>query len=430
VQNLTLYVSAFSVSALLIHVLKRYAVRVGLVDYPCERKRHCGEVPLIGGVAIFLAFAMCLLISDLRVMDHAALLSGSMLLVVIGVVDDIKVLPSRPRFLAQIIAAGVMCVWGDVVLRDLGVLSFDGSLFTLGSLAIPFTIFATVGVINAVNMSDGIDGLSGSLAVVALLGLAIATSVSVEHAHQFKTIVVLISAIAAFLFFNVRFPGRIRALVFLGDAGSMFIGFVLSWYVISLTQGEHRLLSPVTVLWFLAMPLFDTVGIMLRRIVKGRSPFRADREHFHHAFQLAGFSVFRTQMIITVLALLMMGFGLLGQYLHIPEIVMFDLFLGLFALYFMGMMRAWKVMRFLRRTMLHEKDVVQPAVSSVAATANGPTILELKRPVARNKSAPAHVETDPELQHENHIISKTKLNVVLNPAGSDKSSRDTGSAHH
>lgn len=373
-HNLTLYVSAFSVSAVLIHVFKNHAVRVGLVDYPCERKRHCGEVPLIGGIAIYLTFAICLLISDLSVQEHAALLTGSLILIVVGIVDDRKALSSRSRFLAQIFTAGLMCVWGDVVLYDLGVLSFDGTLFILGGLAVPFTIFATVGVINAVNMSDGIDGLSGSLALVALIGLAIATYISGEHTDEFKTIMVLISALGAFLFFNVRFPGRVRALVFLGDAGSMFLGFVLSWFVISLTQGEQRLLSPVTALWFLAMPLFDTVGIMLRRILKGRSPFRADREHFHHAFQLAGFSVFQTQMIITGIALILMGFGLVGQYLNVSEIVMFELFLALFALYFLGIMRAWKVMRFLRRTMHLEKETTQPAASVQAS----PAVLALR----------------------------------------------------
>ena len=365
-ENLALYVSAFSVCALLIHVFKNQAARVGLVDRPCDRKRHRGEVPLIGGLAIFSAFLVSLFISDLDIAQYYALLAGCAVLLVVGVFDDIKALPSGPRFLAQISASVLMCVWGGVVLRDLGTLSFDDSLFTLGSLAVPFTIFASVGVINAINMSDGIDGLCGSLTLVALTGLAVVTYVA-GASDQFTTIMLLMSAVVAFLFFNIRFPKRLRALVFLGDAGSMILGFTLAWFVVSLSQGEDRIISPVTALWFLAMPLFDTVGIMTRRIIKRRSPFAADREHFHHAFQLAGFSVFRTHVTITAMAIIFMVIGLIGQFAGAPEVAMFYLFLGVFGLYFWGMMHAWKVMRFLRRTMHLEKasaieNTVNPAV--------------------------------------------------------------------
>jgi len=364
VENLAFYVSAFSLSALLIYTCKNQAARVGLIDRPCERKRHCGEVPLIGGLAIFAAYAIVLFLSPLVASHYLPLLAGGAVLVAMGVFDDIKVLTSGPRFLAQISAAVLMCAWGGVVLRDLGALSFDGSLFTLGSLAIAFTIFATVGVINAVNMSDGIDGLCGSLTLVTLTGLAV-TTYAAGASESFIMIIILMSAVAAFLVFNIRFPKRARALVFLGDAGSTFLGFTLAWFVVSLSQGEHRVIAPVTALWFLAMPLFDTVGIMIRRILKGRSPFAADREHFHHAFQLAGFSVFRTHVTITVLAAVFMAIGLAGQFAGAPEIVMFYLFLGAFCVYFWGMMRAWKLMRFLRRTMHLEKETVQAGAEVV-----------------------------------------------------------------
>jgi len=355
VEKIELYLATFLMSLVLIHVFKNHARKIGLVDYPCERKRHCGEVPLVGGVAIFFACALSISMADFNFPGIGALMVGSLVLITIGIIDDIKAIRSTPKFAAQIIAGTLMCVWGEVVLRDLGTLSFDGSLFTLGSLAIPFTVFATVGVINAMNMSDGLDGLSGSLTLVALIGLGITTLVSAAVV-EFSTIMLMISAVVAFLIYNVRFPGRPRALVFLGDAGSMFIGFVLTWFVVLLSQGENRIMEPVTALWFLALPLFDTVGIMLRRLLKGRSPFRADREHFHHAFQLAGFSVFQTQMTITLLAVVCMGIGLLGQFAGIPEIIMFYGFLAVFGVYFWGMMRAWKVMRFLRRTMQHDRE--------------------------------------------------------------------------
>lgn len=354
-ENLTLYVSAFLIAGMIIGLFRNHAAKVGLVDYPCERKRHRGEVPLIGGIAIFAAFFISLLISPLDIAHYVPLLVGGGALVMVGALDDIKALSSRIRFSVQTAAAVVMCGWGEVVLNDLGMLSFDNTMFTLGSLAVPFTLFATAGVINAVNMSDGIDGLCGSLMLVAMIGLAIATYVA-NAAEPHTVVMLLMSAVCAFLLFNIRFPRRMRALVFLGDAGTMFIGFTLAWFVVSLSQGEDRVIHPVTALWLLAMPLFDTIGIMIRRLMKGRSPFSADREHFHHAFQLAGFSVLQTHLTITAIAALFMGIGLAGQFAGVPEIVMFLLFLGLFAVYFWGMMRAWKFMRFLRRTMHNEKE--------------------------------------------------------------------------
>jgi len=406
VEKIELYLATFLMSLVLIHVFKNHARKIGLVDYPCERKRHCGEVPLVGGVAIFFAFALSISMSDFNFPGIGALMVGSLVLITIGIIDDIKAIRSTPKFAAQIIAGTLMCVWGEVVLRDLGTLSFDGSLFTLGSLAIPFTVFATVGVINAMNMSDGLDGLSGSLTLVALIGLGITTLVSAAVV-EFSTIMLMISAVVAFLIYNVRFPGRPRALVFLGDAGSMFIGFVLTWFVVLLSQGENRIMEPVTALWFLALPLFDTVGIMLRRLLKGRSPFRADREHFHHAFQLAGFSVFQTQMTITLLAVVCMGIGLLGQFAGIPEIIMFYGFLAVFGVYFWGMMRAWKVMRFLRRTMQHDREA-ELEQTNVAVTEETATTINLAAAVNRmDQNTGIQSNTAPE-------TSKVALKLVVN----------------
>jgi UDP-GlcNAc:undecaprenyl-phosphate GlcNAc-1-phosphate transferase len=134
----------------------------------------------------------------------------------------------------------------------------------------------------------------------------------------------------------------------MGDAGSMFLGFMLAWYFISMSQGEGRIISPVTTLWIFALPLFDTVGIMLRRIVRGRSPFAADREHLHHIFLLAGFSVCRTVTVMLLLAMTFGMVGLLGEFFGIPDGVMFWSFIGLFTLYFFVMMHAWKAMKWVR----------------------------------------------------------------------------------
>ncbi len=337
----------FGTTAVLVVLLTPLAVRVGLVDAPDARKHHAGHVPLVGGLAIFAGFGLSCALLGSQLLLAGYFFVASAILVIVGVVDDFVALSARARFGAQIAASLVMVLGGHIMLYDFGALSWDGSLFTLGIFVIPLTVFATVGVINAVNMSDGIDGLAGSYALVALIGLSIVSFIA-NHDAQGMALVLLASGLLAFLAFNYRFPGRKRATVFLGDSGSTFLGFALTWFILASSQGEGRIMAPVTALWFLMLPLFDTVSIMLRRMVRGRSPFAADREHFHHVLQRAGFSVNQSLLILVTLALAGMAAGLAGPYYQVPEMCLFVTFLLLFALYFLGMMRAWKVMRFLR----------------------------------------------------------------------------------
>ena len=129
----------------------------------------------------------------------------------------------------------------------------------------------------------------------------------------------------------------------------MFIGFALAWYLISLSQGTGALITPVSALWLLAVPLLDTLTIMLRRILRGQSPFAADREHLHHILLLAGFGANRTALIILALHLLCILYGIAGIQFHIAEWISFALALSLFALYYASMNHAWKVMKRIKR---------------------------------------------------------------------------------
>ncbi len=352
--NMITFLLCFLLTATLIYILKPSAIYLGLVDRPDKRKHHQGEIPLVGGLGIFSGFLITSVVLGLIDQSIVAFFVGGLILIVVGVVDDFRELSSTVRFIAQISAASIMIFFGGGVLLDFGALTWDGSLFSLGLFAIPLTIFATVGVINAVNMSDGIDGLSGSLVLMTLAGLVIVTLVEQSYA-ELQLLLVLIAAVIAFLCFNFRFPWRKKAGVFMGDAGSMFLGFAITWFFIQLTQGSDKVVAPVTVLWFLAIPLFDTVGIMLRRLLKGMSPFAADREHFHHVLLLAGFSVAQSVLIMSGLAGVGVVIGLTGEYLHLPEMLMFALFLLLFGAYFYGMRHAWKVMRFLKRSICRRR---------------------------------------------------------------------------
>jgi len=347
---------AFITTAILIVFLRPLAIWVGLVDVPSARKSHSGNIPLIGGIAIFVGSLTALLIQ--HKLDSNALIfaapvpafyGSALLLLVIGAWDDFKELPAVTRLLAQIIASLIMIYVGGVVLVDLGNLNFDGTVLALGVFAVPFTVFASLGIINAMNMCDGLDGLSGSLALIGLLGFGIANSL--WGATETQQIIIVFSAcVISFLMFNLRTLWRPKAWVFLGDAGSMLLGITLTWIAIAITQGEERVVSPAAALWFLMLPIYDAVSMMVRRLLKRRSPFEAVREHLHHIFLLAGFSVGETVTLMTGLAIGGVVIGLGGTYLGVTDVYMALLFLLGGASYYWVIMRAWRVMRFLRRS--------------------------------------------------------------------------------
>ena len=333
---------------LLLRVLARAAVRLDLLDRPGGRKTHEGAVPLVGGLAMFLAFVFALLTLHEPLSSMRALVAGASLLVVVGVLDDMRELSSTVRFAVQIIAGCLMIFWGDVQLFDLGHL-VSGNKVSLGIWSVPLTVFAVVGVINALNMIDGVDGLAGSVSLVTVLGLMIlALTGGATLASQ--VLLLLAVAIIGFLLFNLRLPWQQRARVFMGDAGSMFLGFVLGWFLVQQSQGDQAIISPAVALWLFGLPLIDTVTMMLRRLSKGRSPFAADREHFHHVLLLAGFSPSATLGIMVSAAAVMAGIGVLAQWAGVPEAVMFYGFLAVFAGYFYLILHSWRVMRFLRRS--------------------------------------------------------------------------------
>lgn len=353
---------AFAATAVLIVLLRPIAIAVGLVDVPSGRKSHSGHIPLIGGMAIFIAALMAMFIQS-SIADAGpspsipltAFFLTAFILLFVGAWDDYRPLPATFRLLAQVGAALSMIYFGGVVLVDLGNLSLDGSLLLLGPMAVPFTVFACLGVINAMNMCDGLDGLSGSLALISLLGFGIANTLWGDLGNQ-HLIVVFSACVVSFLMFNLRTLWRSKAWVFLGDAGSMLLGITLSWLAISMSQGDERVLSPAACLWMLMLPIYDAVGMMIRRILKRRSPFEADREHLHHIFLLAGFSVGESVTLMSGIAVAGVVVGLGSTYLELPDLLVASLFLLGGGLYYWIVRRAWRVMRFLRQSICRRAE--------------------------------------------------------------------------
>ncbi len=330
------------------------AGRFGIMDHPGGHKQHDTSTPFVGGVGVMTALIVALYLAGLffnlpsaSLVQMRTIAVGAVVIFLTGLVDDIWNLGFKVRFLAQSVAALFMVFMGGVVLSDLGEL-LPGVSLALGLLAIPFTVFATIGVINAVNMIDGIDGLSGALSLVSLILMAVVAYLAGQESH-FILIVALMGGVLGFLYYNLRYPANRRARVFLGDNGSMLLGFVFAWILIDLSQGVDRAMTPVTALWIFALPLMDTVGVMLRRIWLGKSPFRADRNHLHHLFLRAGFRVSDTVYIIVGIQLVLGAVGITGMLLGIPDYMMFGFYLITFAVYFYVVARPWRFVPTLRK---------------------------------------------------------------------------------
>jgi UDP-GlcNAc:undecaprenyl-phosphate GlcNAc-1-phosphate transferase len=335
------------VAAALIALLRPVAQKVGLVDRPNSRKAHAHDVPLVGGLGVFGGFLVSSLLFAPQ-LDATPFFVAATILVCGGLVDDFFDVRPLTKFAVQAGAVVFVCAGGAMAVQTLGELVPGAGAIRLGAFAVPFTVIAAIGVINAVNFSDGLDGLAGFQLLVAFGALAFLAEHGGAGARG-DELLLLIGCVAGFLAFNVRVPGRRQALVFLGDAGAMFLGFAYVWFAIGLSAGSEPVMSPVTALWVLAVPLWDTVTMIVRRLRRGRSPFRPDKEHLHHVFMLAGFSPGATVVIVTGLAMTTAGIGVGGEMLGMPDAVMFAAFLIASGLYLRAMLRAWATLSFLRR---------------------------------------------------------------------------------
>lgn len=345
---MTEYLLAFGLSLpvtiLMVVWLRAQAPRFGLVDEPGGRKQHHGTVPLVGGLAMFAGVVVFALGGEWS-HGQMVLLAALTLLVLKGYLDDRYDLRATMRFLVQAIAVLMMIYWGGIRLDNLGNLFGAGDVI-LGSWAVPMTIFGVLGVINALNMIDGVDGLAGGLAFVSLLvfaGFAMAGGFLGE-----TLLLPLLVAVTGFMLFNVRTPWRPQASVFMGEAGSVLLGFSLAWTAVDFAS-VRQAFTPITAVWILAIPLMDTIALMLRRMLKGLSPFSPDREHLHHILQHAGFSQCQTVAIVWLLSSLFAAIGVAGWWLDVPEYVMFYGFAAVFVLYLYGVMHAWKLMKLIRK---------------------------------------------------------------------------------
>ncbi|MCC2606162.1 UDP-N-acetylglucosamine--undecaprenyl-phosphate N-acetylglucosaminephosphotransferase [Planctobacterium marinum] len=332
-----------------IKLVKPFALKVGLVDIPNHRKIHSGEVPLVGGIAVYLGVltASSVLLPQGQLINIYLISAG--LIVLLGALDDYKDLSVGVRIIAQILIASLMVYGAGIHLTNFGDILF-GLSTQLGWFGYPLTILATIAAINAFNMTDGIDGLAGMLSLVAFAGIALLMMFGGEP--LFVLPLILASSIVPFLFFNLGIIGGRAKKIFMGDAGSMFVGLSIVWLLVIGTQGEQTTFRPVTALWLIAVPFLDMCAITIRRLLKRRSPFKPDKEHVHHIVMRLGLSARSALVFITLISLILAAFGLCGEYYQWPESFMFTTFMMLFVVYFFALKHAWRVSKFIRKFLL------------------------------------------------------------------------------
>lgn len=321
----------FLITCVSLFALKPVASRLGLIDLPGGRKTHKTPTPLVGGLGIYVG-TLCMSVFNPEVFfQYSAMLAISGLVLFIGIFDDARELKVSVRMGTHAFAAWLMAAVAGNQLLSLGNLMDFGPI-ELGVMAIPLTMFATVGVINAVNMSDGIDGLSGGLVLISLSFLGVVAFIAGNVAMlQFCTL--LACSLLAFLALNFRLPWKRSAMVYLGDAGSTLLGFILTWLIIEATQGSSAIMEPVYALWFLAIPLIDTVSLLIKRPLRGTNPFKAGTDHLHHRLIASGYSHEQTVIGLFLASIVAGTVGLTGYLYQASEALMFAGFMTLFAIY-------------------------------------------------------------------------------------------------
>ncbi|WP_348771887.1 UDP-N-acetylglucosamine--undecaprenyl-phosphate N-acetylglucosaminephosphotransferase [Pseudoalteromonas sp. MMG013] len=344
---------AFIASYCSIFMIKPVAEKVGLVDTPCNRKQHVGAIPLIGGVSIFFAVLISIIVFLPMEKRLVVYLVCAAAIVLLGVIDDYRQLGVKIRLCVQSLVALLM-MWGsDTYIHNLGNV-FGLGVIDLGLWGIPFTVIAVIAAINAFNMIDGIDGLAGAMSIITFT--AILMLMMVNGAELSVLPLIIIATIVPYLAFNLGVLGHKNRKIFMGDAGSMFIGLSVIWLLMIATQSDgNNAFSAVTALWIIAVPLMDMMAIIIRRVKKRQSPFMADRDHLHHVFMRIGFSSRKALASISVFAIFFASVGILGELLEVPESLMFTLFVIVFISYSACIQHAWKVARFLRKNILKKQ---------------------------------------------------------------------------
>jgi len=308
--------------------LIRLAPSLGLIDKPGGRKTHLFATPVIGGFAIYLTLLMALALQQDWGSEEAKITIWAGLIIVISILDDIKNVPWYLRICVQMLAISGAIASTDIHVNSLGIYPMIGHI-ELGSFGYVFTGFAIICITNALNLIDGIDGLCASIILVPVSFLLALIYFSAGGINFY--LLILLISILIFLVFNLSSNQKLK--IFLGDAGSTTLGFILSLIIISTAQSDSLSLNPPIALWLFFIPILDTCFVIFMRIQDRKSIFQPTKTHIHHLLMLKGYSDRSTLVIMLMLSVLSASVGL---FLNTkPDIISLFAFLGVLLLAFL-----------------------------------------------------------------------------------------------
>lgn len=295
VKILIMVFSIFLFIAFMVPFVKKIAEHVGALDIPNERKVHTKPMPRLGGLAIYFGFLLGYMLFGEHSLIMNAILIGSFIIVLTGVIDDIKPLTAATKMIGQLAAALVIVCYGNLLLKDI---SAFGIYINFSWLSYPITVFFILGCINCMNLIDGLDGLAGGISAIYFLTIGIIAAIGGSTGLDFVLSFVMFGATLGFLVHNF-YP----ASIFMGDSGSMFLGFIIS--VVALLGFKNVTMTSLIIpLLVLAIPILDTLFAIIRRALKGQSIAKPDKFHIHHQLLNRNFSQRATVLIIYIVDLL------------------------------------------------------------------------------------------------------------------------------
>lgn len=327
-------IAAFALTVLLLWGGRLLALKVGYADVPGGRKKHDNPVPPIGGLAILPVFMLVSWAAGLQEILPWPLFAGLATLLLMGAIDDARPIKPALKFIIMVWTACFVVIFGEAQIAHVGNL-FGFGIVELGILSKPFTIMCLVLLMNSINMFDGVDGLAGGFCALVVFWMMVVCG-GAGQSMALWALLILLACLLAFLCFNLRSPFLSSAKVFLGDAGALGLGLLLGWFSIKLT-GSGNPLSPVTVIWIIAIPVMDAFALFIARSIEGKHPFNADRRHLHYRLIDAGIPPSQTTAIMLAAIAFLALMGFMAQSENVPEAVLFYVWMVIFIAHIIGL---------------------------------------------------------------------------------------------
>ena len=286
----------FLFTVLFVPIVGKIAIFLEAMDIPNERKVHKKPIPRLGGLGIYAGFLLGYMIFGEQSIQMNAVLIGSIIIIITGIIDDLKPIPARYKFLGQLVGAAVIPLYGGIILKDI---SAFGIYIDFGIIAYPVTILFIVAVINCINLIDGLDGLSAGISSIYFITIGI-IAVLLHNSTGLDVILtfIMLGSTLGYLWHNF-YPAKI----FMGDSGSMFLGYIIA--VIALLGFKNiTLTSFIIPILLLAIPIMDTLFAIIRRLINHKPIGMPDKSHLHHQLLNLKFSQRTTVLIIYLVDIL------------------------------------------------------------------------------------------------------------------------------